>query len=136
LLINGLLEVDPAALELDVRLIHAPGLSDGRGVLPPAFLKHGQEALHPSRYRGMSHGEPPLGHHLYEVSVAQRVAHVPSDAQNNDELIEASAFEEVTDVVQRPLLSRKHRQHSRCPNLNSVPLTAEMKKPSKRAVNV
>src|ERR1700741_2815964 len=48
-----------------------------------SFIQFGCISLHPSPDRGWIHRKVPFHHHLGEISVAQRIAEVPTDATND-----------------------------------------------------
>ena len=73
MLVDGEVEVFPEALDLDVRLVHAPAAADRALVFPGHFLDERQEADRPSVYRRMVDRHATLFHHLFEVPVAQPV---------------------------------------------------------------
>ncbi len=41
----------------------------------------------------MDYIDAPLGHHLYQVAIAELIGDVPSDAQNDDRVVEVAPTE-------------------------------------------
>jgi hypothetical protein len=88
-------EVLPLAVDLDVRLVHPPARANGALVARAAELSFQLrcEFLDPTVDVGMVHLHAPLRHHLFQVSVAERVSQVPAHANQDDFFLEAVAFE-------------------------------------------
>ncbi len=56
--------------------------------------------LDPAIHRGVVDCEASLGHHLFEVAIAERGEQVPSDIQQNDLGFKVTPFEEALDVLE------------------------------------
>lgn len=93
LLVDGAVEVFPDALDLDVRLVHAPAVTNRALVFARHFLDQRQEADRPSVDRRMVDRHAALLHHLLEVPVAQRISRVPADADQDHVDRKAHTFE-------------------------------------------
>jgi hypothetical protein len=59
LAIHRTVQVDPLATHLEVRFVHAPGISHRQGVPLPAFLKIWDVLLHPTKNGGVGQGFAP-----------------------------------------------------------------------------
>ena len=92
-LVDGAVEVFPDALDLDVRLVHAPAAADRALVLAGHLLDERQETNRPPVDRRMVDRHAALFHHLLEVPVAQRVGRVPADADQDHVDRKAHPFE-------------------------------------------
>lgn len=72
------------------------------GTAPPFKLRG--IPLNPAVDRGMVHLQTTFQHHFFEITVAERIAQVPSDAQENDVGLEMMPFERVLLCHRGPLL--------------------------------
>ena len=77
-------QVRPRSFDLDGGFIHAPGVIRGFEVRSRALFKFWRVALHPPVDGGMVHLQFPFPHQFLQVAIAQRVAKVPADTQEND----------------------------------------------------
>jgi hypothetical protein len=120
LLIDRAIQVNPLALYLNVGLIHAPGVTHSPRILVPAFFKVRHVALHLSQDGRMSEGDAALGHHLDQVTRAEFERQVPSDAKDDDFLVEMPTPEEFlrrgrcchpSRYRWKPSLSSLHQNH-------------------------
>ena len=65
----------------------------------PAFaakplILNGRIALDPAPDGDVIHRQPPLRHHLFEITVAQRVTQVPPDAKDDDHVLKVPSAEQ------------------------------------------
>src|SRR5271166_5410731 len=95
LLIDGAIEVDPLAFDLEVSLIHAPRVADWPCVPAPALFKLGDILLHPPKNSRMGQSDATFRHHLDEVTEAQFKCDVPSHTQNDDLLVKVPSLEQI-----------------------------------------
>src|SRR5271165_3079344 len=95
LLIDGAIEVDPLAFDLEVSLIHAPRVADWPCVPAPALFKLGDILLHPPKNSRMGQSDTTFRHHLDEVTEAQFKCDVPSHTQNDDLLVKVPSLEQI-----------------------------------------
>src|SRR5262245_12096051 len=85
--INGLprfvhppVQINPLALDLDIRLVDAPGRARPPSIAPLPLLEFWDIMLYPPHDRSMRYLNAPLGHHVREVPIAQLVRNIPSHA--------------------------------------------------------
>ncbi len=78
--VDGPVEVHPSFSDFDVGLVDFPGVGRGFEVRPAAFFQLWGILLDPTIDRGMIDRESALGHHLFQVAVAECIAQVPTDA--------------------------------------------------------
>jgi hypothetical protein len=93
--IHSPVEVKPDLLDFNIRLIHFPGVVAGFEMRSATLLQFGGILLNPAVDRGVIDVQTPLEHHLLQVTVAQSIAQVPPDAQENDVGLEVTPFERV-----------------------------------------
>jgi len=93
MLVDGAVEVFPDALDLDVRLIHAPVAADRALVLSGHLLDERQKTNRPPVDRRMVDRNAALLHHFLEVPIAQRVGCIPPDANQDHIDRKAHPFE-------------------------------------------
>ena len=67
------IEVHPLLFDLDVRFIDAPGVVGDLEVWPASLLQFWGIPLNPPIDRAMINMQTVFGHHLFQVSVAQRI---------------------------------------------------------------
>ena len=91
-LVDRAVEVHPFAFDLDIGLIRPPRTPDRLGILAPALLKDRNKADHPAHDRGVGHREAPFRHHLHEIAVAELIANVPANAEDDHQAVEMAAF--------------------------------------------
>ncbi len=82
--IDRSVEVRPRSFDLDVGFINAPGVIGGFEVRSTSFLQFGSVALHPAVDRCVMDLQSAFPHHFLQIAVAERVAQVPPDTQEND----------------------------------------------------
>src|SRR5712692_5588932 len=82
--IDGPVEIGPDFLDFDVGLVHAPGVVAGFEVRSTTLLQFRRIALHPAIDRGMIDRESTFSHHFFEVTIAECIAEIPTNAQEND----------------------------------------------------
>src|SRR5471032_1972297 len=93
LLVDGTVKILPDAFDLDVGFVHAPAAADRAFVLAGQFLKQRQETNRPSVDRRMVDRHAALLHDLFQVPVAQRVSHIPANADQDHIDWETHPFE-------------------------------------------
>jgi Zincin-like metallopeptidase len=93
--INGAIEVDPLATNLNISLVYAPGIADRPRITAPALLKFRDIPLHPPQNGRMGQGDAALGHHLDEIAGAELKRQIPPHAQDDDFLVKVPPFEEI-----------------------------------------
>jgi hypothetical protein len=89
-LVDSPIEIIPLASDLDVGLVDAPGIIHGSCEAVPALLKLRHIANHSAMNGGVRHANAALGHHGYEIPIAQPIGDVPTDAQLDDLGIKAA----------------------------------------------
>ena len=82
--VDGSVEGCPPSFDLDGGFIDAPGVIGGFEVRPAALLQFGGRALHPAVDRRVIDLQFTFPHHFLQITVAERVAQVPPDTQEND----------------------------------------------------
>ena len=71
------------ATDLDIRFIHSPARTD-RALAPPQDGGKNRHHLdRPPMNRGVIDHHPTLGHHLFDLSQAQRVRRLPANAHQH-----------------------------------------------------
>src|SRR4051794_32330298 len=95
LLINGAIQIGPAAFHLYIWLVAAPRSAHCPTVPVPALLKSRNVSLHPSQNGGVRQFNTALTHHFNQVACTQFVTEVPPDTQNDDFLVKLPPFEQV-----------------------------------------
>lgn len=70
-----------------------PFAGHGAHALIEALQQHRREVNGPAMDRGMIDADAALGHHFLEVSQAQIVGQIPTNAQQDDRLVEMAALE-------------------------------------------
>jgi hypothetical protein len=100
-LIDCPVEVTPSPSDLDLCFVHTPRRADRSGVAIPALLELRDIALDPSQDCCMRGIDPSLGHHLNEIAAAQLVGDIPSDAENDDDVIEVATAKQWRCVRKR-----------------------------------
>src|SRR5471030_342323 len=93
LLVDGTVKIFPDAFDLDVGFVHAPAAADRAFVLAGQFLNQRQEANSPPVDRRMVDRHAALLHDLFQVPVAQRVSHIPANADQDHIDWETHPFE-------------------------------------------
>jgi hypothetical protein len=66
-------EAGTGAFDFHRDLIHPPGIGRGFQMRSAALLQFGGILLDPAKDRRMIDTEPALSHHLFEVTIAQRI---------------------------------------------------------------
>src|SRR5271157_4875416 len=90
--IDGAIEVDPLATNLNISLVYAPGIADRPRITAPALLKFRDIPLHPPQNGRMGQGDAALGHHVDEIAGAELKRQIPPDAQDDDFLVKVPRF--------------------------------------------
>jgi hypothetical protein len=93
MLVDGAVEVFPDALDLYVRLIHAPVAADRALVFSGHLLDQRQKPNRPPVDRRMVDRNAALLHHFLEMPIAQRVGCIPPDANQDHSDQKAHPFE-------------------------------------------
>ena len=88
-------EVEPFSLDLDVCLVHTPGIVSLPEFGSAALLQNGGVMLNPAVYSSMIDTEAAFDHHLFQVTVAQGVAEIPANAQQDERCLKVAIFEEL-----------------------------------------
>jgi hypothetical protein len=65
------------------------------------LIQNGSVALHPTPNRDVIHRKPSLRHHLLQITVAQRVAQIPPDTENDDHVFEMPPTEQRRSMFAR-----------------------------------
>jgi hypothetical protein len=71
--IDRSIQIHPSSFDLDVRLIHPPGISRAFQMWSAAPVQFWCEVLHPPIDGGRVHVETSFPHHFFEMAVAQRI---------------------------------------------------------------
>ena len=99
--IDGPVEIRPGFLYFDGGLIYSLGIVVGFEVRPTAFFELWGALLHPAVDRGVIEMQTPFPHHFREVTIAERVAKVPTGAQQNDIGFEMTPLDRTVIVHER-----------------------------------
>ncbi len=91
--IHSTIEIRPHLLHFDVGLIDAPRVIRRFEMGSAALLSFWGVVLHPTVDRGVIDIQAPLEHHLLQVSIAERIAQVPVDTQQNNLSFKMTPFE-------------------------------------------
>ncbi len=79
MLIDGSVQIAPFAADLDIGLINPDRAAMGSTKLPQPFLDDRCISQYPAVDRAMIDLEAPLAKHLFQVTIAERVAQVPGN---------------------------------------------------------
>src|SRR5471030_222623 len=130
--------------DLDVGFVHAPAAVDRAFVLAGQFLNQRQEANSPPVDRRMVDRHAALLHDLFQVPVAQRVSHVPANADQYHIDRETHPFEiehvdsssvRASQFTRSPCcLLTRHNPMTCCPCLDAPRYTQLDSKPISRRV--
>src|SRR5699024_2632928 len=83
MLIDGSVQIAPFAAELDIGLINPDRAAMGSTKLPQPFLDDRCISQYPAVDRAMIDLEAPLAKHLFQVTIAERVAQAPGNRLYN-----------------------------------------------------
>jgi hypothetical protein len=103
-LIDCTVQVSPPPFDSDVSLVYAPRSADGSGIVTPAPLELRNVALDPSQDSGVGDIDTALGHHVYQITIAELVCDIPTDAENDDCAVEVAAAKQGRYVRRRRLI--------------------------------
>jgi hypothetical protein len=84
--VDSSIQIDPAALNLHVSLIHPPGAVVHAQVGADALLQFGRISLDPAKDGGVIHFHAAVHQHPLEIAVADREHQIPSDRRPQDHL--------------------------------------------------
>jgi hypothetical protein len=73
-----------AAHDLHIRFIHTPGITGSLEMGTTAFLQFGGVPLNPAIDRRMVHIYTSFLHDFFSISITERIAHIPTHAEQND----------------------------------------------------
>ncbi|EQP98228.1 hypothetical protein G750_04864 [Escherichia coli HVH 88 (4-5854636)] len=93
MLIDGSVQIAPFAADLDIGLINPDRAAMGSTKLPQPFLDDRCISQYPAVDRAMIDLEAPLAKHLFQVTIAERVAQVPGNRLYNQPGLEMPALE-------------------------------------------
>jgi hypothetical protein len=114
--IDGAIQVQPFSRYANVSLVDPPGPIWMAPFPPQSLVQDRRITLYPTPNRDVIHRQTALHHHFFQVAVAQRVAQIPADAQNDDHVLE------VPPSAQRwSLLAHESRYQNRQPPLQQIP---------------
>jgi hypothetical protein len=82
--IHSPVEIFPLSLHFDISLIDSPRIVSWFQVRSASLVQFRCIALHPSIHSCMIYRETTLQHHLLQIAVAERVAQVPPDPEQDD----------------------------------------------------
>ena len=100
------IQIHPLALHPYIYLVQPPRIVDQFEPCAVFLLKDRSVALDPPVDGGVVHGKASLDHHLFQVSIAERIAKRPTDAKQDDlRLIMA-----VVGMGETPIASKNGRQ--------------------------
>jgi hypothetical protein len=91
-LVDGSLEVVPAAADPSVGLVYSPVRTHGRSILASYLAEERQIALHPAIDGALISEDAALGRPFTDFSVTEAIAHVPADGRGNDVVRDYSAY--------------------------------------------
>ena len=83
-LIDRTIEVFPFIFDLDIRFIHPVGIVRRLEARPTSFLQLWSVTLDPAEDCGVIHRKASFQHHFLEIPIAQSVAQIPADAEQDD----------------------------------------------------
>jgi hypothetical protein len=104
--VHGAVKLHPHALELPIRLMHAPRVGRGVEMRSAALLQLRCRPLDPARDGGVSDRKTSLQQHFHQITLAERIADRPTHASQHDVGLQVTACER-TLIAQEgmPLLS-------------------------------
>ena len=89
----------PTHRDPDIRFIHPPGSVWMPDLTPKPLIQNGRIVLDPTPDGDVVHQQAAFRHHLFQVAVAERVAQIPPNAQNDDHVLEVSPSEQRRAVL-------------------------------------
>jgi len=109
-----------------VRLVHPPAPADGSVVAAKCLLQYRQQLDCPAVHGQMIDRSSALSHHLFQMTQAQRIGHVPAHAHQDHTPRVMQAFKHARYSWVHGLLHRSHRlfyrwQHNRPPYCDQSP---------------
>ena len=90
--VDGSVEIHPSSADLDVGFIDMPFSGDGALAPIETLQKQRREMNDPAVDCRMIDADAALGHHFPEITQAQSVRQIPTNAKQNDGLVEMAAF--------------------------------------------
>ena len=119
-LVHRPVQIRPLAADLDVGLVDAPTPRLRPAPLPAqTFLHLRRETLHPTIDRGVVDRDAALGHHRFEVAVADRIPAVPAHGPKHDLPPKVTSLEVAHASTPR---SRSRRHVTNQPDFATEPL--------------
>jgi hypothetical protein len=92
--IDSAIQVGPIAGDLYIRFVDPPG-PIRRAQLPAnPLIQNGSVPLDPPPNRDVVNGQASFRHHLLQVTVGERISQIPSDTENNHDVLEMSTTEQ------------------------------------------
>ena len=91
--IHGAVQICPGAGNLYICLIHSPGSIGTPEFATKPLIQEGRVMLDPAPDGDVVHCKSALGHHLFQIAVAQRISQVPPHAQHDDDILKMSPSE-------------------------------------------
>jgi len=97
--INGSVQVSPLTPDPDIRFIDPPGSVWMPHLTTKPLIQNGRIVLDPAPYGDVVHQQAAFHHHLFQVAVAERVAQIPPNAQDDDHVLEVPPSEQRRAVL-------------------------------------
>ena len=97
--VDSAIEVHPLAPDFDIGLVNSPGIVGLLQERADAFIDLRCIMLNPTIDRRMVHRQSAFRHHFLQVSVAERITQIPSDAKQAYFWLEVTPFERVFHVI-------------------------------------
>ncbi len=113
MLIDGSVQIAPFAADLDIGLINPDRAAMGSTKLPQPFLDDRCISQYPAVDRAMIDLEAPLAKHLFQVTIAERVAQVPGNRLYNQPGLEMPALEIILRLALQLFGNGTYRKNKR-----------------------
>jgi hypothetical protein len=107
LLVDRAIEVSPAAFDLYIGLVDAPGGAGSACEAVPPLFEFRDIARYPAHDRGMGQENSALGHHFHEISKAEFEPQIPAHAEDDD-LPAILTHERLARALQCPTPVKEH----------------------------
>jgi len=92
--IDGAIQVHPVSRYANIGLVDSPGSIRMTPLPPRPLVQDRRITLYPTPNRDVINRKTALHHHFFQVAIAQRVAQIPADAQNDDHVLEVPPSEQ------------------------------------------
>ena len=100
--VHGPEQIYPAPGDANIGLIDSPGSARAFQLPPDSPVQFGSIALHPAPNRRVVDAQVSFRHELFQITIAEREAEIPSDAEGDDLIREVSSSEKSRPILSHP----------------------------------